>query len=529
MRHKLRTQWTNHQIGLSVALSLLGFLLVMAIQFSFVTYENRRIAYTLDSDGPYQADRLQKMLERGIPFAEGFYNYGNTQHFFAFIVAKVIRLATGENNEFYVSALSLQIVQLAFGSAGAVALYFLGKDLTKSRSFSLASLTLLFMSPAFFFWFYQLHPDIIQLALIILFVFFLHFRNHRFSLYLSGLCLGLAIGAKYQAGLFVVFFLVWAIVSAGSLGGGKLRFAKIFSQSRNFLFATSVGFFVPNFSIFIQPFEFIKDISYEASHVNYGHDEEASRDMFLWLPIIFGEAFLLLVLIGLLLVIGIVSRGIRDLTFGMFSEPLGLASLVTVVLGVGHLLFFVNYREPRFFIYLMVPLLVLLFLLFRLVVSGLRLPSFLSAGPWKLVLPFVAVALLVPNFQSLIGRIDSAPHDERLVAGLSLLEECSKDVPVLLPIYSYAPPEFQNIVGEFGYSFTQDDIDDSDVLVLNNSVPGRHIWVDGEIIVRGHLDVSSGQYLLFEPVFRGTTDFERFFESEKVLIFIRTTSPYCGF
>lgn len=508
-------------------LGILILLIIWAIQFSVATYENRRIAYTLDSDGPYQTDRLLSMLELGVPFADGFYNYGNTQHFFAFFLAAPFSLLTSQANEFFFSALALQIVQLSFGSAGAVALYFLGKDLTKSKTVALISLPALFTSPAVFFWFYQIHPDIIQLALIILFVFFLHFRGYRFSLYLAGLCLGIAIGTKYQAGLFLVFFFVWAIVSSKQSNAGKLNLNKLFLQTRNFLFATIVGFGVPNFSILLQPFAFINDVVYEARHVSYGHGSEASKDGFLWVPIIFGEAHVLIVGIGLLLLLGVVTLGFRDLMVRVFSKPLALASLVTLVLGVGHLFFFVNYREARFFIYLLVPLVVIFWQCFSSVASQLRLKQLFSAGPWKLAILLLAATSLIPNFQSLNTRIETARDDVRIEVGDYLLEVCSTDARVLLPIYSYAPPEFQNTVAEFGYLFTQNDIDESEILVLNSFVPGQHIWVEGGTIVRGNLDFSSGQYSLFAPILSGESDFELVSKFDEVMVFAKKSSSPC--
>jgi len=504
-----------------------SFFLFWALRYRAERYGDHRLAYMFDSDGPFQSERLIAMWANGSPLSDGFFFYGNTQHFFAFFLGMPLRLLMPGKSDFELASISLQATQLIFVFFGILALYSVAQRLIGRSLISGTLVVSFFASPSVFFWTYEIHPDMVQVASIGIFLWLCLGRDTAFPTLLAGLFLGLAIGAKYQAGLFLVFFVALQVAKHAPWRASSWREGgrKILRASLIFSVGCLVGFGGPNFSILWQPLEFLQSIETMSRQTSYGWGSEASPNPLLWGPVVYNESGFLFLLLLIVIVALALQRNLVGALKRMTSTPVFAAAGITLLLGLAYLAVAVHYRAGRYFIFLL-PIVLILVSVVAAEALGRQKPLGKRVNIGLTAIFIISPMLLATNFQTLVGAVHASPADSRISAGRFVADRCAPETPLFLARYSYVPVEFSNVT--WGWEVTEKDLEQSDALVLNDSIPGRYIWPRHGKLMVSDQDLSLSQAGVLAKVFREETDFVLAFEGERTRIYIRSGSEFCA-
>lgn len=496
---------------------------VFSARLTSTIYENPRVAYTFDSDGPREVLRLENSVTSGNPFPEDSFFYGNAHNLFGFLLSRPI-FSAGWNldfTEYALVMLSIQVVSfvaILFFSF-KIAREFLGKLL--SIAFAISAAT----SPVVLFWTSHIHPDIVQQALITASVYFF-VREDRQTI-ISFAILGLATGTKYFAIIYLVFLvggLLWGKWLPGIKSGNWRNLAPP-------ALAFFVSFIVTNVSLVTQFDQFLAHTWYSVRAVASGFSERGDPNPALWLPIFWQQAgpFFVLIALGLGYLSGRWLKTRQSIGFSREKQFL-ILSVVTLSLGVAHLAIGFTYRPPRYLMHLLPIILLLTALIVSEVLSKLSRRK-------REVLALLATSILVVpaalNLSSFLGdlksEIESIKNDERIAVGKSLISHCDSKISVLAPMYSYAPPEFRNVIGWRAYEISEEDLLNSDLILLNSSIPGRFVWPDQNGgLTLGQAFGSEAQFeLLSREVFQGGR-FEKLYSSPNYIVMMKTDSDLCS-
>ena len=478
------------------------------------------------------ATRAMAQLEMNYPSAVGFYNYGNLQNFLVWIILRPVRLA-GYEVSFATTTFVLILWQLVFVALSYLALARIVSGVRLGAAAEVCLMTIPIASQGLFFWTYQIHPDILQFSLLMLFVSL--FARGLPPPFLAGIILGLALGTKWQSALYVLFFLLFF-----PRGGEKIFwFLGQWRQVTNLTSGLMVAFATTNASFFLEIPEAIRDLRFESWHVWYGHGVRESWNPIDWIPIVSAQSLGLVFTIGVLLYFAKSTNVIPAVETGQsrakpfFSAP--RVALLVLLLGLAHLLVMVNYREARYFLYLL-PAIALI----AADAAHRVLEKYQGSFPWVGTIAGIQITVNLSsalfNVQEAQVRTESFPLQSQFVAGELVRTVCSEDAIVLLPMYSYLPEKFSRLASRSFWLFTAEDVARSDVILLNRKIPGVHVWTEtaeneDRLLVAGDLDESPTQIDTFSKLLISPDEvgFARLYDDEEVKVFVRKDSQMCSY
>ena len=320
---------------------------------------------------------------------------------------------------------------------------------------------LLVSTPVFLRWSVEIHPDLPQLFWLLCALYWCarlcQSVNFRSAIYAS-LFSGLAFGTKYS-GLFVLPVIGMIMVFVDS--SGRLAIRNAIWRLREprtalglALIATvfALSFLATNPYAFLNFQEFQRDVSFERSHLSFGHTLQADHAGLNWLLDLFGVSGMVN---GAFFLIGV--------CMALFRTRLGLGKISTIQvmfaiwigIYVGYLVLAANFRAPRH----LMPVLpfVLLF----------AADSYDKGWNWifdrwgKTAGAFAIIGLLafsaghfkqsISLFQQKANRVDD--HSE-IAAGLWISENFEATSSVLFDAYSYVPSKFSRVYRSFGQSYS---------------------------------------------------------------------------
>jgi len=503
-------------------------------EYTAVIYRDQALASSLVADGPAQTARLLSMLQSGSTHARTFYNYGNLHHFLSFFLAKAYMSLAGSSPTYLLAARMLSIVQWA-------SLFFslwLGSLIL--RRFTLpptaaAAISVLFYlsTPSLFFWSYAIHPDVVQVPLLIAVILF-GMSSSETGMALSALFLGLAAGTKYIGGSYLPLVLGAFVIFRVTRGASpSLRPVPRISWLRLpllMLLAMALGFLVPNWSVLLDPDGFLRDVTAEMRHVAYGHAKAESTDGALWFAILLAQYGVLWLAPLVLPLFLLLRRRLGSRPASPENRRTLLYSWLLVLCAVAvlaHLYLNVNMRRPRYTFHYYPIMLASLGAVYFCLGSFLRrifLLALICCLACSTVQPFRH------SMTRLLKTIDTAQRGEAVRVGRALAASCDPQARFLVPQYSYLPSQFSHRLG--GYRFSPQQVQQADVFVLNRAVPGGHVWItpgereDGLPLTVGRADRSEEQARIFRDVFLGE-DVELLYHSDSLLVSQRRSTSAC--
>lgn len=365
--------------------------------------------------------------------------------------------------------LALRLVSLLAGVASLLLTYRIGRDVYHPSAGAMASV-LLASSPLFLKWCGEIHPDILQLSLMLGSLsaacrLAQCFRQRE--LFISAACAGLAFGTKY-GGVFLIPVLAVAVPlglrESPSVRGVVTQFrrAATWRWILLALAAFSVAFVATNPWAIVHWRGFADALGLVGRIVSEG---DSSRGI--WFRSLFSHS------VG----VGLAAAGTA---FTIYSVLRGYRTTIAsggqfcLILWVLSYLLYLSAIVRFGAIHYLVPVLPAMAIL---AVSGItsltrlaRLPAAAGAG----------LVLAISVFQGVqarraLGRWELGPDTAAVLeAGRWLKERYPPDTTILHDAYSYVPSEFQAVQSVFGQSYPLILLAGPDVLVTRKSVEGRY-------------------------------------------------------
>jgi hypothetical protein len=532
---------TNKLIFSATLLALTG-LVLYAFSISIIPIDNFALFSVFDHDESSTAKLVLLNFNENSINPHGFFNYGYVMHSMAFLLLKAGDFA-GFSINYFESAYSLKLVVAAFFVLSVIVFYGLLKSLAITPVNSLLIACAICLSPAFFYWGFHIHPDVVQVPLIGLAILTairtIGVKSTLWSYFSIGVFFGLAVGTKY-AGIFAAPFFVFLELAKSGFNKDEPSSPSLIGKiDVASLTAIAVFFLVNPYAL--PGFEqFIGDINFERQHVARGHGSMEPTDPFLWLRLVieeFGTVSLALVSALLLLAVFVVLRthnrksadeDVKQLMPEVASKVVLISALAAFAAAFGYLMLQVNMRRPRYLFHLY-PLVVVIV---GSAISVLRCwyeRKFARSSVGSLIVTislFIVVAsLFYSRFQTVQKWRDRYQNSVAVDAGNYLARVADPGNCIIAGIYSYVPEIFHN--RKITYRFDDIDIEEADYLVLNSSIPGRHIWPvfsEEQGFRYGNLYISRQQIDLLKPIFE-EDGWSLIWKSSEVLIFRKNPGP----
>lgn len=376
-------------------------------------------------------------------------------------------------------------------------------------------------------WAQKVHPDMMQVALILFSLFLVIASPYSRSRILAASAIaGLAFGTKYS-GLFVLPFL-WVpfglhmYQSKPPLWWRNVAYVLALS-----LLSFALAWLISNPYIVREPSVWLQGFQYEHHHVTYGPGKAEPWNPLLWLPVLSSE----IKPIGIVLLFGGLFSFLWSLVAEMRASPRGVLHSqkvhVWIMLGaytlvsLAYLLLQVRYREIRYSFHVL-PIAIVLgvagiyFAVLRARIT--QLSQFLIVGMWG--------AVLAADVRSVM-KTSSDSHkyqDVRLTPGTWLSKNYDSSTRILADYHGYVPVYFTNMALVWGIDQRTVKEFHPDIIMLKRVMSGRWFWKkegtsyqSGQLVLGSH--DGSEHYYSFGKDLLDTSKWEVIYETDENIIF----------
>lgn len=467
-------------------------LLAMMAMAARVGIDNQAMFEALDSDGSFAAMLVSQNYLHGDLSPRGFYNYGYVTHTLALGLVWLMR-ALQESIDYVHVTFALKWVSMISFIAAIILMTSMLARLTDRRGDGLnAAIALLFcFTPGFFYWGWHIHPDVVQIPFLCAAILMVFSRTRHATLW-SGFFFGVAFGAKYSA-VFVAPFFVFYLASS-LFPAPKRLLRELFYWSA----AALCGWLIFNPTVPFNFAEFRADIAYESAHVAYGHGMRADVSGWRWWEVIRPELGLLALSLPAFLLC--IPRALRG---GQPFDRAALAAFLALLIGAVYFFIFVHYRNDRY-LFQFYPLLAIL-LAYEMSYALEKASPATVRGVAHIALLLAALSVM-RALPSLAMEVASIRQNPRLVAGEAMPNLVPAHAHIAAGAYAYIPDAYADNT-RILWVFDAETLSRADILIFNDSVPGRHLWPqaplgsDAPVLNVGNFDDSPAQAALLRPVF----------------------------
>ncbi len=536
-------EFENLNSLISLLTILIGLIYcLMTVQMIAHRYQSFEFASMFVSDGPLITKSLLTMLEQNSTTVSNLFYYGNFFHFISFYMAKIL-MEVGAPLNFSTAALSLFIVQMISWTSVLYFTYRMGIIITKNIILSF-SIAIVFVSThGVFTWGYHIHPDIVQLALLTISAYLIITGSLK-NIFIAAAIIGLATSTKYIGGFYTILiplsYTSYFLLHYDREQSFKKTVGTYLRNSIALLLIWLLFIIIPTWRFVVEPSESLRQLMNMFIGASDGYGYVPPSDPFLWLPVFEKETngYLWILPFSLLILVWylwqnrhtLLSR-VHEMIKTRYNLLIMFSFFITMGINAGFLLFFINERHPRH----MLTLLPLFFaVIFYTYYIALKI-DFFKKYRLSMILVITFFSALSAynhfwgdNWRALQWITVSGKNSPKELAGNLVERHCNDDAVILVPYYSYVPrhDRFRKVFRH--HFFEKSQINSSDVLVLNSSVPGRHIWYDehGEL-QKGSLWDSDVQYDLFLNEVFESEDFELVFKEREVRVYQRVNSDFC--
>ena len=402
--------------------------------------------------------------------------YFNNYYIFSATILKFLKIFFGDS--YSLVGISAVIVNLISIFSICVFGYLISFNFTKSKLFAIGMILLLWNVDLIRFAL-RIYPDILQLALIFVAVYFATLQN-KFSWFLSFIFCGLAFGVKAQGLLIFIYLITFFFIYELLKNNFKIKNLKI-SIFKTFLYGSLflVTFFTLNQ---IDPIQLLNDLLSKALDQASDLEFDNSKRALAYLTIIFREKsniviFLITICIGYILNFDIKRNKI------LF--------LVTLIFFI---LFYYQISNNKFlvegprYLYHLLPLIIIL-----LSISFSNISNYLYLKKLRIIPLIITIIIFSYGLNSFnktffnsIKRYDFKKiiKNDKKIEGYNFLKSIKANYEnPLICAGRYSPIP----LGHDGYkkvkkSYRHLDFEkiirnkQCDIIVLDSSTPGRYIW-----------------------------------------------------
>ena len=400
--------------------------------------------------------------------------YFNNYYFFSLLVLKFLSFFPGFDYSY--AGISAVIINLISIYTVCILGFLICFNLSKSKFFSLGIILLVWNSSLIGLS-VHIYPDILQLAFIFSAVYFITIES-KYKWYLSFIFCGLAFGVKAQGLLVFIYLISFYFIFEFTKLNYKINYSTLIVCGKTFLYSSlflSIFFMLNH----LNPLELVKNLfSSKQIYKDFNNYEKTFR----YFVFILGDKINLIVFCITILL------GLRSIFFYKENKILFLVSLFFLMLFYFHLSTFMKLvQSPRYLAHL-IPLLLIL-----LSISFCNFSYYLKSKQLSIISLVIAILVFVhglnllnKNFFKSINKLDykaKLQNDVRYDGYQFLKSISDKYQNSLVCAGSYAPipggaTGFKKILKSHQYVVFEKKIKNQqcDILVLDNSSPGRYIW-----------------------------------------------------
>ncbi len=475
---------------------LLFFLLFKSLLFIPFGAGNVNKLRVFSTDEANAVRRVMRNLEKNDLNPRNFYFYGyiyqSTGYYLVKVMAyfkcsvdsKLVTMVFRLISLFsYILAgfLLYKLYMVAFGTAGPPGSGAKSAEsATAPELYGLILVLFLLSLPAFYSWNRIVHPDMLQVALILLAALWA-FSKHTFSNVLfASAAAGAAFGTKYS-GIFILPFLCvpYILKTFNTEDKNKKFWLKITAVIILAIMIFLIVWLLTNPYVIKNFNEFQKDLSFQKKRVGRGHRTAESTNSLLWFSLLWKQLGTLnsiaaaAAILFLLTVLYLAFRknGLRKFLDLPINRNL-IAVILYVVFSFSYLMFEANLRRPRFILHIL-PFILLI------TVYGFHKSStlFRKKFPRQLIVTILCISISLLTVNTLAKRIGIKGSARKYInAGDFLAETESSGTRILADQYSYVPPKFKHVTFSWGITDWWLKKYRPDILIINARTSRRYSW-----------------------------------------------------
>ncbi len=459
-----------------------------------------RMVYTFSSDEKTILEKVLNNITNNDLDPRGEYNYGYCYQTVGFIISKTLA-HFGFQADTRLAALVLRLISWGSFIMVGILLYKLFTGPFKgSKEFALI-LVLIFLSlPAISQWSRIIHPDMFQLAWIILAAWLAFSKHTAARLFLASAAAGLAFGTKYS-GIFILPFLFLPYLfqhcsSSPSLKNIKFWLKIVCTGMITVLIFLFMWLLTNPYAI-INFQEFQKVFFYVKKFVATSPVKLEPANPLLWFQVLWqqlGPVICTIAAVGIAAALGTLISTLKKKGWKKFyADPLNrtlAATILYIIVSFIYLLACFRFREVRYMFHIL-PFIILVAL------WGLsRICTFFqkgSAGPnpsgegalrrpygWGniLIIMILFFYCIIPTTHSISqAAVNTKKYDHpRLKSGSFLNAHVDSHLIILANPYNYIPPKFSHVTFRYRIDKKQIKMFRPDIIILNYQATHRYSW-----------------------------------------------------
>ncbi len=456
------------------AFTFLVIVLSMGIPYGIDSLNMIRV---FNNDEARGLEILKHCLEHNNLDPNFYYYYGMVYYTTCFCICKIILLFSGQEQvSVFTMAAVLKTVSLCSFIFFAAELYRLCR-MFLAREWAWMCVLTVISIPSLVSLSVMIHPDILQMGLVIL-SFRIAFKNLSLkNLYLAQFIGGIAFGTKYNS-LFSFPFLFLPYLLNTFFIDGKISFSakQIFPLLKIFFIGAAcylLGWIIFNPYSVVNYKYFLFTLLVHSHNVSSGWVEtNDSTNPLTWFSVLGNEIPVWTLGISLLAIALCFFVPLKK-TFGLSSKNFPLITIFWYsVLCFLYIFFVVRMREMRYTFHF-IPL---LFVFFFYVIEKFVHP--LRASRQVILSHSFLIGILVTVFisASAFFHPEMKMKNPLLKSGAVIGNNFSKETKIYGDYYSYIPDSFTNV--KFDWEVNTDSLSKSDaaVIVMNNKRSGKKVW-----------------------------------------------------
>jgi hypothetical protein len=459
----------------------------------------------------------------------GIYQYGYFYHTTGFLIIKALEYF-GFKVDAMLVALVLRLISLiSYALAGLLTYKIFTLSFKGAKVFGLI-LVLLFLSiPGFAYWSRFVHPDTLQVLLILLAALVAFSKHKAVNVLLASVFAGMAFGTKYS-GIFILpfLFLPYFLYSMNHSPKNKKFWLKMISIFILAILVFLIMWIVTNPYAIQNLDELQRDYSWVQKYVTRGHAKAESTNPFLWFTLLWKQfgwlngmvviAGITMLLISLLVMVK--KDGLKKF-IGDHTHRNVLTSILYITGSLIYLMLIINMRRPRYMFHFL-PFIPIIAMYGCQKISDLFKSNLMKQ--FIVVILFFSVSFLTLDTLAEPSTATLKHDHEYIKAGKFLAQNANWNSKILADPYSYVPPEFKLVIFEW-------DIDESkikkfrpDIIILNAKVARVKAWKKKGTLFKdlnfykGSFDKSENYFQFLKKIFSPDSRWKIIYETENMVI-----------
>jgi hypothetical protein len=528
---------------------VLSVFLLFSVYASFLTIyngsENDSILRVYSDDEHGQVIRLQRMLSSDSidagGFKNGFYHYGQVYNSAAYGIIKLLEHFGFEKGDYQLSVLVLKMLSITSYVLSIILIYLVLKSTGVSEYIASIFALLLAVHSDYWGWATTIHPDTLQMCLLMLSILiFLKINNINLAILTSSFIIGMAFGTKYS-GVFVSVFIA-AVIVLQTFNKENIPKNNRINYFINISSWSIISFFFG--WILLNPFtlsrfnRLLVDLKFQSQNLtSLGGGSVLNNNWLEWFFMFKDEYGKLISWVIFLGIASLFFEIIKQAKLSKFKNLIDNREWITTIsllisnfIGVLILLFIIKYREWRYAFHI---------LPFILILSGYGINLLLKRASFSWLNLIIFISLLffifpkaVSNFELLAYTHKTESTNPYVAAGKWLKNKYDKNTRVLSGVYSYVDLDHFRTV-EYTFDVTANNIKlfQPDIIFMNDSVPGRYVWKANGTIFKDKSFVYKKKWKdqdmvneyghLFLKLLSSDSNWAIVYETESVVIFER--------